>query len=295
MTNKISALRLGGQAKFEDRWRGTMAALEITEDWEVVNVVIEAGFLAWRTSIRLPLTAATTWDDDHISFSCTSGAAFRHEVPPIAVPSRPVGRTTPLSVGGATFAGALVQTLDRQVTEVLISRNARYSRVPVAEVTFEGKVLAIGAQQESLSAYRPERAIEADVRKAVREDQGLTGDDKRGLKFTVSGGIVTIGGNARIDNAVQRAAAIAGRIRGVADVQVEAVDDLSLESVIGLAVDKAGLSRNAQVYARSALGVVTLYGDATSAAVADDVARAVGRVPGVREVVNRLEIAAAAA
>lgn len=295
MTGKISALRLGSRVKFEDRWQGTITALEITEDWEVVNVVVEGGFLIWRTSIRLPLTSAGDWNDDNVSFSCTSGAAFRHEVPPVAVPSRPIGRETPLSLSGANFAGALVNMMDRKISEIIISRGvAGMSRVDVAECSFEGKTLTIGAQQESLLRYRPDSLIETDLHKIIRDDNGLTSDDKRGLKPSVAGGVVTIAGNARINNAIERAAERLRQVPGVIAVKIAAVDDITLETNIGLAIEKAGLSRHSEVYARSSIGVVTLFGYAPSATAADDIIRAVGTVPGVREVVNKLETTAAA-
>jgi osmotically-inducible protein OsmY len=295
VTTKISALRLGSRVKFEDRWRGVITALETTEDWEVVNVVVEGGFLIWRTSIRLPLSSATEWDDDHVAFACTSGAAFRHEIPPVAVPSRPVGKGTPLSLGGASFAGAIVRATDRQIAELIVSRGvAGMNRVPIKEASFERKVLAISALPETLSRYRADNVIEAEVHKTIREDTGITGDDKRGLKASVVGGVVTISGNARVHNAIERATGLISRIPGVVMIRIEAIDDLSLETAIGLALDKAGLSRHSDVYARASIGVVTLFGSASSATAADDVVRAVDAVPGVREVVNKLEVAAAA-
>jgi hypothetical protein len=61
-------------------------------------------------------------------------------------------------------------------------------------------------------------------------------------------------------------------------------DDIGLEVEIGVALASAGLTRDASVFARSNLGIVTLDGAAPSARAAEDIARAVARMPGVREV-----------
>jgi osmotically-inducible protein OsmY len=289
-------LRIGSKARFEDRWRGAVTALEVTEEWEVVNVVVESGLLLWGDSIRLPLSAASGWDDGHVAFSATSTAAFAHEIPPVAVPSRPVGDDTPISAPGARFAGAAVSLTDRRVVEVLIAAGLSGAyRVPVSEVTFEGKTLAIGSQLESLPRYRPDERILDDIRKVIREDRGLTADDKRGLDFSVSGGVATMGGNVRVPNATERALGLVKAVPGVVSVAVETVDDLSLETAIGLALDRARLSQRVEVYARASIGSVKLWGYVPSAAVVEDIVRTAGAVPGVREVVNKLEAATGAA
>jgi osmotically-inducible protein OsmY len=71
-------------------------------------------------------------------------------------------------------------------------------------------------------------------------------------------------------------------------VRDESVDDITLETTIGMALSKAGLQRRAEVYARSNLGRVTLYGSATSPQLNDDVTREIARIPGVREVTSKL-------
>ncbi|MEX0683847.1 MAG: BON domain-containing protein [Dehalococcoidia bacterium] len=295
MTGTISALRLGSAARFTDRWRGTITALEITEDWEVVNVVVEAGLLIWRSSIRLPLSAATEWSGDHVAFSCTSTQAFAHEVPPVAVPSRPVAADTPLSQPGSRFAGALVDHSDRKVIELLLRRGVSWmGRIKVTEVSFEGKMLKLAVQPYAIPRYRSDAEIAAEIHRVIREAPGLTGDDKRGLHFSVSGGIVTMTGNTRVPRAREYAAALAQAIAGVVAVRDESIDDLALETHIGMAIEKSGVGRHSQVYARASLGEVLLYGYVPSPAAAEDVIRAVGAVPGVREVKSRLEVRAAA-
>jgi osmotically-inducible protein OsmY len=296
VTARISALRFGGRVQFEDRWLGAITAIEITEDWEAVNVVVEGGFLLWRTSVRLPLSAAAAWDDDCVRFTCTSRQAFNHELPPVAVPSRPIAPDTPVSVPSVSIAGALVDRSDRRVREILLVRGVgALLRIPVSEVSFEGKTLALATQPDVLPHYRPDREILEAIHRTVREDPGLTGDDKRGLHLSVEGGIVTMTGNTRVRKARERTVQLTGAVPGVAFVKDEAHDDLSLETAIGLALDRAGVSRHSEVYARSSLGEVQLYGYVPSDAAAGDALRAVGAVPGVREVISRLELRSAAA
>ncbi len=293
---RISALRLGSRARFEDRWSGSVTAIEITEDWEAVNAVVEGGFLLWRSSIRLPLSAASDWTDDSVTFACTSRQAFGHEVPPVAVPSRPIGSDTPVSAPSVSIAGALIDQANRKVQEIILSRGvAGHLRIPVTDVLFEGKTLALAVQPEALPQYRPDDEIDRSIHRAIREDSGLTADEKRGLHFAVGGGVVTMSGNARVENARERAIEIVHTISGVAKVDDASHDDLNLETAIGLALDKAGVGRHSEIYTRSSLGNVQLYGYVPSGAARDDAVRVASDVPGVREVASRLEVQPAAA
>lgn len=293
---RISALRLGSRARFEDRWSGTVTAIEITEDWEAVNVVVEGGFLFWRSSVRLPLSAASDWTDDSVTFTCTSRQAFGHEVPPVAVPSRPIGGDTPASAPGVSIAGALIDQNDHKVREIIFSRGVTgHVRIPVADVRFEGKTLALTVQPKALPQYRSDDEIGRSIQRAIREDNGLTADDKRGLHFDVEGGVVAMSGNARLEIARQRVIEIVQAISGVTSVNDASHDDLNLETAIGLALDRAGVGRHSQVYARSSLGNVLLYGYAPSGAARDDAVRVTAAVDGVREVASRLETQPAAA
>ena len=292
---RISALRLGSRARFQDRWSGRISAIEITEDWEAVNAVVEGGFLLWRSSVRLPLSAASDWTDDCVTFTCTSRQAFGHEVPPVAVPSRPIASDTPVSAPKVSIAGALIDQGDRRVQEIILSRGAGHLRIPVTDVVFEGKTLALSAQPESLQRYRPDDAIGRSIHRAIRGDDGLTADDKSGLHFAVEGGVVTMSGNARVENARERAIEIVDAISGVMKVNDASHDDLSLETAIGLALDGAGVGRHSQIYARSSLGKLQLYGYVPSGAARDDAVRVAAAVAGVLEVTSRLEVQPAAA
>ena len=293
---RISALRLGSRARFQDRWSGRISAIEVTEDWEAVNAVVEGGFLLWRSSVRLPLSAVSDWSDDSVTFTCTSRQAFGHEVPPVAVPSRPIASDTPVSAPSVSIAGALIDQGDRKVQEIILSRGiAGYVRIPVTNVVFEGKTLALAAQPEALPQYRPDDEIDRSIHRAIRGDDGLTADDKRGLHFAVEGGVVTMAGNARVENARGRAIEIVGAISGVTRVNDTSHDDLNLETAIGLALDGAGVGRHSKIYARSSLGKLQLYGYVPSGAARDEAVRVAAGVAGVREVASRLEVQPAAA
>ncbi len=292
---RISALRLGSRVRFQDRWSGRISAIEITEGWEAVNVVVENGFLFWRSSVRLPLSAVSDWTDDNVTFTCTSRQAFGHEVPPVAVPSRPIASDTPVAPSDVKIAGALIDQGDRQVQEIILSRRAGHVRIPVSDVVFEGRTLSLSAQPETLPRYRPDDEISRSIHRAIRNDAGLTADEKRGLHFAVEGGVVTMSGNARVENARGRAIEIVGAVRGVTMVNDASHDDLNLETAVGLALDGAGVGRHSEIYARSSLGQLQLYGYVPSPAARDDAIRVAAAVAGVREVTSRLEVQPAAA
>ena len=106
----------------------------------------------------------------------------------------------------------------------------------------------------------------------------------------MSDGIVCLAGNVR--NAQARACAeqAAASVDGTTSLPSQIVDDIHLEAALAQALDKAGLLRSAEVYPRSLLGEVTLFGQASSAPVAEDVHRVAPQVPGVRSVTARLDL-----
>jgi osmotically-inducible protein OsmY len=181
------------------------------------------------------------------------------------------------------------------VQEIILSRRAGHLRIPVTDVVFEGKTLALSAQPEALQRYRPDDAIGRSIHRAIRNDNGLTADEKRGLHFAVEGGVVTMSGNARVENARERAIEIVGALSGVTRVSDASHDDLSLETAVGLALDGAGVGRHSEIYARSSLGNLKLYGYVPSGAARDDAVRVAAAVAGVLEVTSRLEVQPAAA
>jgi osmotically-inducible protein OsmY len=291
----VAPLRLGTRVCFEDRWQGEVSALDISEGWELLNLTISSGVLFLRQSVKLPASAVESFAEGAVYIAASSAKAFAREVPPIAAPARPVSSQTPVSRSGMRFAGVILDTTDKHVTEVLISRRLATYRAPVSKLTFEGKTLMFTAAHEQLPEYRDDTEILAGIRRAITDDEGPTAGDKRSVTVDVESGVVTLGGNVRVEQTGERMDAIVRGVPGVIGVRDEIIDDFALETAIGLALDRQALSHGANVYARCNLGQVTLYGTAPSPRLAEDIIRAVAKVPGVRRVHNLLVVRAAAA
>ena len=290
MASKIPALRLGAPVRFKDCWTGRVSSIEIDEEWEALNVSVRYGFPRSR-SVRLPLEAATAWDDEFLAFDeTTSASAFAREITPIAAPSRPLSAETPIS-GGGRLAGLLVDRATRRAKEVLLERGGRVFRVPAASVTFEGKVLHAGVQPDALVPYFREEELRRLVRQALAAARGLTPGEIPYITADTTDGGVRLTGNVRTGNSREAARrAVSAALGAAVDVSGLA-DDIELESAIGLALERAGLTRKAEAFVRCTLGEAIIFGRAPSQAVADEVARTTAHVPGVRSVDNRMTIA----
>jgi osmotically-inducible protein OsmY len=292
---KLVPLRLGSAVCFEDRWKGKVSALDITEQWEVLNLTISSGTFFSQQSVRLPMTAVKSLGSGAVHIAATSYKAFAREVPPVAAPARPVSSGTPLSSGGLRFAGALLNVNGHyQVAEVLVSRGFTTYRVPLSRVGFQGATLQFTSAPGELAEYHFDDDILEQIKRVIVEDRNLMPDDKRYVHASVEGGAVTLTGNVQVRASREYLATLVRRVPGVVSVDNRAVDDLDLESAIGTAILREGLA-HARVYARSKLGEVTLYGAVASPRQAEDVERAIARVPGVRVAKNQLTINAAVA
>ncbi len=292
MAGRIAPLRLGSRIKFLDRWAGRLTALEVTEDWEILNVVLERGGLG-RASVRLPLSAATDWTEGSIVCSqVTADQAFARAVPPVAAPARPISAGTPVAQAGARLSGALVDTRSHRATDILI-RAARHSgdlRIGVEHVGFEGKVMTLAAQLDALRPFRSDDELLTLAREALAHAPGVTGADRRALSLQASDGRIHMTGNVRTKRMRFAAEeAVAAALDGV-PVECRVADDIRLELDVGQAMERAGLQRRAHIFVRSVLGEVTLSGRASSGGVAEEAARVVSRVPGVRAVRNNLTV-----
>jgi osmotically-inducible protein OsmY len=294
LAGNIAPLRLGTRVCFEDRWQGEVSALDISEGWEVLNLTISSGVLFFQQSVKLPMSAVKSLTEGAVYISANSIQAFAREIPPIAAPARPVSAETPVSRGGTHFAGVILNTDGNRATEILVSRGLTTYRVPISQLAFEGKTLTFTSAPDELAEFHADSDILASIRSAITEDAGLTPDDKRSVTFDVESGAVTLGGNVRVEQTGERMDAIVRGVPGVVGVRDEIVDDFALETAIGLALDRPALSHDANVYARSDLGEVTLYGTASSPRQAEDINRAVAKVRGVRQVKSLLAVSAAA-
>lgn len=290
---KVTALRLGAPVQFRDRRQGKVAAIEVEvdEEWEVLNIVVKRGVLRWSTSVKLPFSASLQWSDDHLAFDCTSRQAFAREIPPIAAPARPLSPESPVSLPGASLAGLLVEPGRRLATDIIIRRGGVRNRVPVEDISFEGKALHIATHGEDLKLYLTDDELENRAREALAATHVLTAEERRTVTVEISGGVVTVRGNVFTKNTKKALERVMSGLAGAVAIRIEVVDDLELELAIGQAMERAGFHRSAAVYARSSLGDVTLYGEAPSPRIADDIVRAVSRLPSVRSVRMLLQAA----
>ncbi len=280
---------LGARVRFQDCWAGKVTSIEITGDWEVYNVTVQRGFLK-AVTVRLPLEAATGSDDGLLAFDeTTSTAAFGRELPPIAAPSRPVSRETPLAIGGR-LAGVLLDPATRRAHEVLIEREGRTYRVPAAGVTFNGKTMHPGVQPDALVPYYGDEELRVRVRHALGSAGEISSAELQQINATAAGAEILLTGNVRTKHSRESARRAASGALGM-HVNADALaDDIELETEIGLALECSGLARTAEVYARSTLGQVALRGRAPSKSAADEAVRVVARVAGVRGVINKIEV-----
>ena len=291
----LRPLYFGCPVRFQDRWSGRLTGMDLDETWEVLNVSVQRGLLR-KSTVKLPLNAATGWSADFLAFDGTaSDAAFSGDLPPVAALARPVSEGTPVAMPGARLAGALIERISRRATDLLLMRGRRCYRVQTAEAGFMGKELHPGVQAQNLVPYLAHDELLERANRAIASIRDLTYDSRRALEVEAADGAVRLRGNVRTKQVkdslhVALTSAVAGAL-----LVDETVDDARLELDIGAALDRAGLTHTAEVYARSTLGRVTLYGSASSEAVAAEAARVVARVPGVRRVENRIEVRGAPA
>jgi len=105
--------------------------------------------------------------------------------------------------------------------------------------------------------------------------------------------VAHLSGNVRTPQAEASVRDAAASVPGVSEVRSAVVDDRALETAVGRALDAAGMFRHGRLYVRAALGEVTLEGYISTAGPAADIVKAAA-VPGVRSVVDAMEVAAAA-
>jgi osmotically-inducible protein OsmY len=292
MQSARSILRLACPVRFRDRWQGRLAALEVDDQWLVLNLVLSRGILR-PLHVKLPFSAATHWDDDSLSLDCTSQEAFGRQIPPVAVPPRSLSARTPLSARDARLAGALVHRASRRASHLLLSWSLfspRRSLLPVEDVTLEGGVIRLAAQTDSLPLYRTDSELAEAVRDVLAVHPYLTADDRRTLNIEVVDGVAYLSGNVRTSHVKAYGHAAAASVPGVIAVVDAVVDDHKLEIDVGRALDAAGLFRYGRFYVRSALGDVTLGGLVRAEAAIPDVLKAASAVPGVRSVASSIEV-----
>ncbi len=288
-------LRLGCPVRFRDRWQGRLAAFEVDEDWLVLNVVISRGLFR-PLEVRLPFAIAAAWEGAALSLDCTSDQAFGRELPPVAAPAMPISARTPVSAAEARLAGALVERESRRVSRLLLASGMLgrdTHAVDVGEVTLERGVAQLAVQLGALPVYRSDSELLQAVRDAIAMHPYLTADDRRAVSVDVTDGVVHLSGNVRMPQAETSVRDAAASVPGIGEVRSAVIDDRALETAVGRALDAAGMFRHGRLYVRAALGEVTLEGYISSAGPARDIVKAAA-VPGVRAVVDAMEVAPAA-
>jgi osmotically-inducible protein OsmY len=292
VASQIATLRLGARVCFDDRWQGSLSAVDLGEDGEVINITVASGFFFLSSSVRLPFSSVTSWNDQEVRIAANSFTAFAREIPPVAMAARPLSAASPTSHPSTSFAGATVRVSDRKAVEILISRGMTTYRVPIDGVAYEGKTMTISVQPGNLTRYAPDAEIIDRLRHAVSTNEWLTPADKQSLVIDVQTGVAHVAGNVRLAQTRDYVLSFVGEVPGVAAVESSLHDDHGIEAAIGRSMDKEGIQREADVFARSNLGEVTLYGAAPTAQMIEDIARAIGRVPGVRQVINHIDMRA---
>lgn len=282
--SSTAPLKLGCPAMFSDRWEGRLAALEISADWEVLNVTVTRTRLGRPVSVRLPFSAAAAWSENHIAFTCSSDQAFERQVPPVAAPARPLSTATPVALAGAVLSGAIVDTRRRTVAALLLRLGHEERRLLPQDAAFDGKLLRVQVQPDTLSVWVSDEELVRRVIAALSDRRVLAPEDRRTLSVKASDGAVRLEGNVRTRDASRRAAMAAAAVRGVLRVDNAITDDASLEIELGRLLDAAGLQRAARLFVRSAWGEVTLLGHATSPRAVEEAVRLLSAQPGVRSV-----------
>jgi len=280
--------------RFQDRWQGRLSAVEVDDDWQVLNVVVSRG-LFHTVSVRLPFTIAREWSDEQVVLDCTSEEAFAREIPPLAAPATALSPRTPVSVPELRLTALVIDKLGRRVSQLLLAAGrflASERSATTEQVSLRGNSLSLAVQPDLLAPYRSDEELRRGLQRALAAHPRLTGEDHRGLRVDVVDGVVYLTGNVRSPQARLWAEEAAASMAGAGQVRNDVVDDLQLEIDLGQALNRAGLFRRAQVYVRSALGEVTLSGFAAPGAV-DDIERIAAGVPGVRALTNRMEIRSA--
>ena len=281
-------LRFGCPLQFRDRWQGTLAGAEIADDWEVLNLAIGRGLWRWATRVKLAFTTSPHWSYESVKLDCTSRQAFAREIPPVAMRARQLSGDTPLSVPDARLLGLLVEPGLRRATEVIIHRGGKNYRLPVTAISFEGNTLHLGSRGEELAPYLTDEELLDAVRQTLASNPHIAGDERGALNVLASAGVVTIKGNVRTKQMKDLVHAALAPFAPLAEVRLEVVDDIDLELAIGQALGRATVQHRTEVYARSMLGEVTLFGHTPSAAAVDEITRVVAQVPGVRNVTSRM-------
>lgn len=289
MPARIAPLLIGAPVCFDDRWRGHVSAIDVQQDWRVLNITVKTGLLAAKT-VKLPFSAVTSWSDEMVRVALESLKAFAGETPPDAAPHQTLSPRGAVSHAGTRFAGLMVKTIDRRADEVLVARGGTPYRVPIGEARLEGESITFTQSPEKLVRYHSDAAITEAARDIIRDDGFTISDERVYVQADSVGGDVTLTGNVFTEVHKEHFEALVRKVPGVVGVQNDLHHEVEIEMLMGQALEREGLFHDGNVAARSVLGVVTLYGFAATQRAIDDIIITVQRVPGVRTVRSKLTV-----
>ena len=190
MATEIAPLRLGTRICFEDRWQGRLAGFDLSEEFEVLNIIVETGFLVSRNSVKLPFTTVTRFEEGAVYLNVISFHAFRREFPPIATPAQPLSAKTPIAHPGARLAGLLVRKTDHRASDFLIELRGRLHRASREQVTFDGGTITLAQQLTALPLFVDDDVLVQRIHDTLGNDEVMPIDDKRTLDISVDRGSV---------------------------------------------------------------------------------------------------------
>jgi osmotically-inducible protein OsmY len=167
----------------------------------------------------------------------------------------------------------------------------------VSELTSEGLLLGAGTTPiKALTTFRPDREIEADLRIGLAEALPAP-NARRAVKLLVETGVVHVGGLVETEQQVSAARQAVSRVRGIRTLEMDLVSIETLgarvERQLAAVLAENGVARAAGAGVRvlAEHGIIYLEGSVPSKELRRALERAAQAVPGVKVVMNSLEVA----
>ncbi|WP_029214610.1 BON domain-containing protein [Kallotenue papyrolyticum] len=146
------------------------------------------------------------------------------------------------------------------------------------------------AELRRAPTYRPDDAIRAEVRQALRADELIRRFDAAAIDVDVRDGVVRLRGYVSDGRNRERAEELARRVAGVRRVVNELITDAELLLDLAQALARDERTNTAAIGTNSLHGIVYLFGEVRSPAVRAAAEEIAARRPHVRMVVNQLVV-----
>jgi osmotically-inducible protein OsmY len=190
--------------------------------------------------------------------------------------------------------GQITHLLVRERTRRLRAATERVVPVEVVESLRRGEVrVKIGADAfAELPVYRPDAAIESDVRLAL---ESVLADPRarRGIKLLVDDGHVTLSGEVDTTDQLRYASRAAAAVAGVRALSLDLIAQETLAAAVEARIASLGAlagNGHAHIQVLAEHGIVHLEGTVPSPQAREAVERAVLSVSGAKVVVNGLRV-----